>query len=133
MLAGSRKNVRFSWRRFSAFSATRIVFGLRSIAWTVRSASATSPSMLDFQRPSLKPSPATTLRRSFRALAEMRQVGLLRRGKMGFSLAVKLLFTGLTIAGFASLWGAIAADVGASLFVVLNGLRLLTRGEPPTS
>lgn len=52
---------------------------------------------------------------------------------IGFSLAVKLLFTGLTIAGFASLWGAIAADVGASLLVVLNGLRLLTRGQPQTS
>lgn len=49
------------------------------------------------------------------------------RQNIGFSLAVKLLFTGLTIAGFASLWGAIAADVGASLLVVLNGLRLLTR------
>lgn len=51
------------------------------------------------------------------------------RQNIGFSLAVKLLFTGLTIAGFASLWGAIAADVGASLLVVLNGLRLLTRGQ----
>lgn len=55
------------------------------------------------------------------------------RQNIGFSLAVKLLFTGLTIAGFASLWGAIAADVGASLLVVLNGLRLLTRGQPQTS
>jgi Cd2+/Zn2+-exporting ATPase len=52
------------------------------------------------------------------------------RQNIGFSLAVKLLFTGLTIAGFASLWGAIAADVGASLLVVLNGLRLLTRDQP---
>ena len=51
------------------------------------------------------------------------------RQNIGFSLAVKLLFTGLTIAGFASLWGAIAADVGASLLVVLNGLRLLTREQ----
>ncbi|MBX9934322.1 MAG: heavy metal translocating P-type ATPase [Methylobacterium sp.] len=49
---------------------------------------------------------------------------------IGFSLAVKLLFTALTVAGLASLWGAIAADVGASLLVVLNGLRLLTRGQP---
>ena len=51
------------------------------------------------------------------------------RKNIGFSLAVKMLFTGLTIAGFESLWGAIAADVGASLLVVLNGLRLLTRGQ----
>ncbi len=55
------------------------------------------------------------------------------RQNIGFSLAVKLLFTGLTIAGFASLWGAIAADVGASLLVVLNGLRLLTRGQQHTT
>jgi len=55
------------------------------------------------------------------------------RQNIGFSLVVKLLFTGLTIAGFASLWGAIAADVGASLLVVLNGLRLLTHGQPHTS
>src|SRR3546814_5343737 len=46
-----------------------------------------------------------------------------------FSIAVKLLFTALTVIGLASLWGAIAADVGASLLVVLNGLRLLNRGQ----
>lgn len=51
------------------------------------------------------------------------------RQNIGFSLAVKLLFTGLTIVGWASLWGAIAADVGASLLVVLNGLRLLNRDQ----
>jgi Zn2+/Cd2+-exporting ATPase len=31
----------------------------------------------------------------------------------------------MTFAGMASLWGAIAADVGASLLVVGNALRLL--------
>ncbi len=41
------------------------------------------------------------------------------------SLAVKVLFVVLTLAGFASLWSAIAADAGISLLVVLNGLRLL--------
>jgi len=51
------------------------------------------------------------------------------RQNIGFSVAVKLLFTGLTVVGLASLWGAIAADVGASLLVVLNGLRLLGGGE----
>lgn len=53
------------------------------------------------------------------------------RQNIGFSLAVKLLFTGLTIVGLSSLWGAIAADVGASLLVVLNGLRLLSRDQAP--
>jgi Cd2+/Zn2+-exporting ATPase len=51
------------------------------------------------------------------------------RQNIGFSLAVKLVFVGLTLLGMASLWGAIAADVGASLLVVLNGLRLIGRDQ----
>ena len=50
------------------------------------------------------------------------------RQNIAFSLAVKALFMALTFAGYATLWGAIAADVGASLLVVMNALRLL-RGE----
>jgi Cd2+/Zn2+-exporting ATPase len=42
-----------------------------------------------------------------------------------FSLGVKTVFMVLTFAGVATLWGAIAADVGASLLVVANALRLL--------
>ncbi len=42
-----------------------------------------------------------------------------------FSLGIKALFVALTFAGIATLWGAIAADMGASLLVVFNGLRLL--------
>ncbi|WP_395015363.1 heavy metal translocating P-type ATPase [Dongia sp.] len=45
-----------------------------------------------------------------------------------FSLGVKAVFFVLTFAGMASLWGAIAADVGASLLVVFNALRLLNSG-----
>ena len=47
------------------------------------------------------------------------------RQNIAFSLGVKLLFVGLTAFGLASLWGAIAADVGATLLVVANALRLL--------
>lgn len=47
------------------------------------------------------------------------------RQNIAFSLAVKVLFVILTFAGFASLWAAIAADMGASLLVIGNGLRLL--------
>lgn len=54
------------------------------------------------------------------------------RQNIAFSIAVKLLFTVLTVVGLASLWGAIAADVGASLLVVLNGLRLLNREQRQT-
>ncbi|MFO1100740.1 MAG: heavy metal translocating P-type ATPase [Xanthobacteraceae bacterium] len=42
-----------------------------------------------------------------------------------FSLGVKAVFIALTFAGFATLWGAIAADVGSSLLVIANALRLL--------
>lgn len=45
------------------------------------------------------------------------------------SLAIKAVFVALTFAGLATLWGAILADVGASLLVVSNALRLL--GRPP--
>ena len=47
------------------------------------------------------------------------------RQNIAFSLAVKVLFVALTFVGFASLWAAIAADMGASLLVIGNGLRLL--------
>lgn len=42
-----------------------------------------------------------------------------------FSLAVKMLVFALTFAGYASLWAAIGADVGAMLIVTTNGMRLL--------
>ncbi|MDX1962020.1 MAG: heavy metal translocating P-type ATPase [Pirellulales bacterium] len=41
------------------------------------------------------------------------------------SLSIKALFVVLSFAGMASLWSAIAADAGASLLVIMNGLRLL--------
>ena len=47
------------------------------------------------------------------------------RENITFSLGVKAVFVILTFAGMASLWGAIAADVGTSLLVVTNALRLL--------
>jgi Cd2+/Zn2+-exporting ATPase len=48
------------------------------------------------------------------------------RQNIWFSIAVKALFAALTVFGYASLWAAIAADTGASLLVVGNGLRLLS-------
>jgi Cd2+/Zn2+-exporting ATPase len=41
-----------------------------------------------------------------------------------FSLLIKALVFGLALTGFATLWMAIVADVGASLAVILNGMRL---------
>lgn len=47
------------------------------------------------------------------------------RQNITFALLVKAIFVILTFAGFASLWAAIAADMGTSLLVTTNGLRLL--------
>jgi len=47
------------------------------------------------------------------------------RANVALSLAVKGAFVLLAGAGYASLWTAIAADMGASLVVTLNGLSLL--------
>lgn len=58
------------------------------------------------------------IRHSRRVLSVVRQ-------NIIFSLGVKLAFVALTFAGISSLWGAIAADMGASFLVIANGLRLL--------
>jgi Cd2+/Zn2+-exporting ATPase len=47
------------------------------------------------------------------------------RQNIFFALAVKAAFIGLAAFGLATLWMAIAADMGASLLVVANGLTLL--------
>ena len=44
---------------------------------------------------------------------------------IAFALAVKAMFLALALAGVATLWMAIAADMGASLLVIFNALRLL--------
>jgi Cd2+/Zn2+-exporting ATPase len=47
------------------------------------------------------------------------------RANIAFSLALKAAFLGLAVAGVATLWMAVVADMGASLIVIANGLRLL--------
>ncbi len=49
------------------------------------------------------------------------------RQNIGFALAVKALVLGMAVAGYAHLWAAVAADMGASLLVIANALRLLKR------
>jgi Cd2+/Zn2+-exporting ATPase len=51
------------------------------------------------------------------------------RQNIAFALVVKAVFVVLTAMGHATLWGAVAADMGASLLVTLNGLRLLGRSS----
>jgi len=50
---------------------------------------------------------------------------------IGLSLATKAVFVVATAFGMASMWGAIAADVGVSLLVVANALRLLQARDEP--
>jgi Cd2+/Zn2+-exporting ATPase len=53
-----------------------------------------------------------------------RTMGIIRQNVV-LSLGVKAVFVLLTFGGFASLWSAIAADMGVSLIVIANALRLL--------
>jgi Zn2+/Cd2+-exporting ATPase len=48
---------------------------------------------------------------------------------VAFSLGVKAVFLALALAGAATLWMAVFADMGASLLVILNGMRLLRAGD----
>lgn len=52
------------------------------------------------------------------------------RQNIGLSLVTKAGFVVATAFGMASMWGAIAADVGVSLLVVANALRLLNVAAP---
>jgi Zn2+/Cd2+-exporting ATPase len=58
------------------------------------------------------------MRHSRRSLRIIRQ-------NIGLSLLTKAAFVLLTFLGYASLWSAIAADMGVSLIVIFNALRLL--------
>ncbi|RYZ84474.1 MAG: HAD family hydrolase, partial [Moraxellaceae bacterium] len=50
------------------------------------------------------------------------------RQNIVIALSIKAVFLGLALMGVATLWMAVFADMGASLIVVFNGLRLL-RGK----
>jgi Zn2+/Cd2+-exporting ATPase len=65
---------------------------------------------------------AWLIRHSRRTLAIIRQ-------NISLSLAVKAIFVALTFLGHASLWAAIAADMGVSLLVIANALRLVRVGR----
>ena len=53
-----------------------------------------------------------------------RMLGIIR-ANIVMSLAVKAVFVLLTVLGHASLWAAIAADMGVSILVIFNALRML--------
>ena len=53
-----------------------------------------------------------------------RTVGIIKQN-IAFALGLKIVFLALAFFQIATLWAAIAADMGASLAVIFNGLRLL--------
>jgi Cd2+/Zn2+-exporting ATPase len=54
-----------------------------------------------------------------------RRTGAILKQNITVALGIKAVFLLLAIAGMATLWMAVFADMGASLLVVFNGLRLL--------
>ncbi|WP_434598378.1 heavy metal translocating P-type ATPase [Pseudomonas sp. R4-83] len=56
-----------------------------------------------------------------------RQTALILKQNIGFALGIKAVFLVFTLMGLATMWMAVFADVGVSLLVVLNGLRLLKK------
>ncbi len=68
---------------------------------------------------------AETVRLSRRTHAVLMQ-------NIALALGIKLVFFGLALAGQATMWMAVFADMGASLLVVGNGLRML-RAERPAA
>lgn len=65
------------------------------------------------------------LRELPRALTIARRSRRLVKQNIALSLGLKLAFLALTIPGWATLWLAVAADVGATLLVTMNGMRML--------
>lgn len=61
---------------------------------------------------------ATFVRLSQRTAAVLKQ-------NIALALGIKLVFFALALSGYATLWMAVFADMGASLIVVFNGLRLV--------
>jgi Cd2+/Zn2+-exporting ATPase len=58
-------------------------------------------------------------------VALSRATATVLKTNIAFAIAVKAVFFGLGLAGIATLWMAVFADMGASLVVAANGLRLL--------
>jgi Zn2+/Cd2+-exporting ATPase len=65
------------------------------------------------------------LRRIPLFIALSRKTSRVLKQNITLSIAIKAVFLGLNFADLATLWMAVFADMGASLIVVFNGLRLL--------
>jgi Zn2+/Cd2+-exporting ATPase len=72
------------------------------------------------------------LERLPQAVRISRKTQRLIRENIALSLGLKLAFLALAIPGLATLWMAVAADVGATVLVTLNGMRMLrAEGSEP--
>ena len=56
-----------------------------------------------------------------------RQTSSILKQNIALALVIKAIFLGVTFAGIATMWMAVFADMGVSLLVVFNGLRLLRK------
>ncbi len=56
-----------------------------------------------------------------------RDTAALLKQNIALALVIKLIFLAVTFAGMATMWMAVFADMGVSLLVVFNGLRLLKK------
>jgi Cd2+/Zn2+-exporting ATPase len=65
------------------------------------------------------------LKRLPAALSIARRNRLIIKQNIALSLGLKLAFLALAIPGFATLWLAVVADVGTTVLVTLNGMRML--------
>jgi Zn2+/Cd2+-exporting ATPase len=62
-----------------------------------------------------------------------RRTAVILTENISLALGIKAVFLGLAVAGKDTLWMAILADMGVSLLVVFNGLRLLRVNTPLSS
>jgi Cd2+/Zn2+-exporting ATPase len=53
------------------------------------------------------------------------------RANVAVSIGIKLVFLVLVLLGLGTMWMAVLADMGTSLLVTLNGVRLLKRPSMP--
>ncbi|MDQ2187826.1 heavy metal translocating P-type ATPase [Alcaligenaceae bacterium A4P071] len=65
------------------------------------------------------------LRKIARFMRMSRATANVLKQNIAFALLIKAVFVALTFSGQATMWMAVFADMGASLIVVFNGLRLL--------
>jgi Cd2+/Zn2+-exporting ATPase len=56
-----------------------------------------------------------------------RQTSAVLKQNIALALVTKVLFIGITFAGMATMWMAVFADMGVSLLVVFNGMRLIKK------